>query len=97
MGFFDLGYGGKRASVQKTRERENKESLRFRTEERKREKRERKLKAKTREILTERDYLRAKAEKKAAKRGTSFTLPTFKIKKKKQGRKLSRRRSVRLI
>ena len=97
MSFFDLG--DTRGHVRKIREQEAKKTARFHSEERKRKMREKALAAKTRELRTESAYYEAKAEKRAARRDASLFggLPTFKVKKKKQGRKLSRKSRIRLI
>ena len=99
MGFF--GIGDKREKVKKIRLKEKKASLKYMREERGRAAKERDLEGRTRLARTETAYYEAETRKKKAKKGAS-KLPTFdfsgvKLKKKKQGKKLSSRTRVKLF
>lgn len=106
MGFFDIG--DKREKVKKIRTQQHKEQLRLNREikelerkERRKELERKKFESKTASARAEERYYEAKLARKKAKKATSrlpvFTIPAPKIRKKKQGKKLTRRSRVRLF
>jgi len=88
--------------VKKLRRKETLETLKRRKREEAEERKMAKLKQKTQLMSTKAGYYEAKARKKKVKREASFQWPVLqtkrvKVRKKKQGRKLSRKGRIRLI
>ncbi len=83
-------FGIKREKVKDIRRERARETLKLRKEERE-------LKQKTERVKADTAYYQAKAARKKAKRASSFKWPAIRVRKKKQGRKLSRKGRIRLI
>lgn len=98
MGIFGFGES-KREKVRKIREKESKRLLKHRRKQRGREAEERELGGKTSLLRKKVTYHKAKRQLREAKYGKGDTsFPEISLpKKKKQGKKLSRRRGIRLI
>ena len=96
MGLFGFGET-KREKVKKIRKKESERLLKYRRVERGRVAEERELESRTKLEKKKTELSEAKTRRKEAKRESLWYLPTPKIKKKKQGKKLSRRSKIRLI
>ena len=95
-------YGVRRKKVKDIRAQETRELLQRRKKDEERRHKVEVAESKRRLVEAERDYYQAKAEKKEAKRKSSFqwspfAVPRVKVRKKKQGRKLSSRSRIKLI
>ncbi len=105
MGVFDLG--NKHKAAIKLRRKRLKEDARLNREireasraEKRAEFKRKQLESKTATARTEERFYEAKLERKQAKREASpfrLSLPSIKIKKKRQGRKLSKKRRITLL
>ena len=96
MGLFGLGET-KREKVKKIRGRERERLLKYRRVERGRAAEEKELESRAKLERKRAELLEAKARRRAAKQGASWHLPTPTIKKKKQGKKLSRKKRITLL
>ena len=95
-------YGVRRTKVKDIRAQETRELLQRRKKDEERRHKVEVAESKRRLVEAERDYYQAKAEKKEAKKRASFqwpqvSTPRVKVRKKKQGRKLSSRSRIGLI
>ncbi|KKN79358.1 hypothetical protein LCGC14_0341400 [marine sediment metagenome] len=108
MGFFDFGLGDKREKVKAIRDKQRKVALadnradkEFARQDKKRELLKKKLEAKERRAVAEARVYRAQAERREAKREASWlpkiSLKTPKLKKKRQGKRLSSKRRITLL
>lgn len=95
-------FGIKREEVKDIRRKRTLETLKERKREEAEKKRLAEMRAKKEKILTQGSLYEARARKKQAKRSAGFQWPILstkkvKIRKKKQGRKLSSKRRIGLI
>lgn len=94
-------FGIRREKVPDIRRKRTLETLKARKEEREAEKRVAELKRKTTETQAEAGYYEAKKRKKKAKQSSSpwpmVTVKTPKLKKKRQGKRLSSRSRIKLV
>lgn len=95
-------FGVKRENVQEMRRKQTLQTLKERKREAKEQKRLEEMERRKKKLLAEGSLYEAKARRKTAKKKASFQwpgvkMPKVQLRKKRQGRRLSKRRRIGLI